>query len=88
MSAAHTQRALALYRGLLRTARRFDYYNFRHYFLRRTRESFRANQKLDANDTNVTSLLADAEENLAVLRRQAAISQMYHFDKLVVERVK
>lgn len=74
---------LKLYRNLLREASRFDHYNFREYFLRQTRTGFREQRKIADN----SEAYAEAQKNLAMLKRQAAISNMYHFDKLVVEKL-
>ncbi|KAK9370404.1 complex 1 protein-domain-containing protein [Lipomyces kononenkoae] len=75
---------LSLYRSLLRTSRKFEGYNFREYAIRRTREGFRKH-KDETDPRTAYILLRQAEEQLAVLQRQTAISQMYQFDKLVVE---
>ncbi|KAK9235957.1 complex 1 protein-domain-containing protein [Lipomyces kononenkoae] len=75
---------LSLYRSLLRTSRRFEGYNFREYALRRTRDGFHKH-KDETDPRTVYILLRQAEEQLAALQRQTDISQMYKFDKLVVE---
>lgn len=75
---------LSVYRSLLRNSNKFDNYNFREYFLRKTKGDFRKYKSVPDN----TALVELAYNDLAVLKRQAAISQMYHADKLVVERAK
>ncbi len=74
---------LSTYRALLREAKSFGHYNFREYFVRKTRAQFRANAKLVDQDN--TELLNEAKRDLEVLKRQASISNMYHVEKLVVE---
>ncbi|KAG7867861.1 hypothetical protein KL918_002458 [Ogataea parapolymorpha] len=82
---ASAQEILSLYRQFLRYSRKFENYNFREYFLRRSREEFR---KLKEFDGDTSAIIEKAKKELGVLRRQSTISQMYHFDKLVVEKVK
>ncbi|KAG7907490.1 hypothetical protein KL905_003406 [Ogataea polymorpha] len=82
---ASAQEILSLYRQFLRYSRQFENYNFREYFLRRSREEFR---KLKEFDGDTSAIIEKAKKELGVLRRQSKISQMYHFDKLVVEKVK
>ncbi|KAK9447584.1 uncharacterized protein V1518DRAFT_407107 [Limtongia smithiae] len=80
----HVPATLALYRSMLRTSRLFSDYNFREYALRRTRDAFRAHR--DAADPRaVETFLNEAESQLALLKRQTTISQMYQSQKLVVE---
>lgn len=76
---------LKLYRALLRHSSRFTDYNFREYALRSTREGFRAAmQETDAQV--VKQKYYDGLNNLAVVKRQAAISQMFAPDPVVLER--
>jgi hypothetical protein len=77
------QQVIGLYRKMMRTAAQFENYNFREYFLRRTRDSFRQHAAAPDN----TALVDQALQDLQVLKRQAQISQMFHFDKLVVEKL-
>lgn len=74
---------LSLYRDILRQSYSFGHYNFREYFVRRTRDQFRAN--ITVNDN--TAFYNEALKDLQLLKRQATISNMYHFDKLVVEKL-
>lgn len=76
---------LSLYRSLLRSGSRLAAYNFREYALRRTRDAFRANKDLD-DFRETQNLLQKGYKELAILKRQASISQMYAADKLVVEQ--
>ncbi len=84
MSALASPKSLSLYRSCLRESRKFTNYNFREYFIRRTRDAFKENQKL-TDPTLIHDQLIRAEKDLAVLKRQSVISQMYTFEKLVVE---
>lgn len=77
------EKVLTIYRSLLRNSYKFDHYNFREYFLRKTKEEFRKHQLIPDNST----LIEKALQDLAVLKRQSIISNMYHFDKLVVEKL-
>ncbi|THH18878.1 hypothetical protein EW146_g2164 [Bondarzewia mesenterica] len=78
---------LHLYSSMLRTSRSFSSYNFREYFLRRTKSTFRAMQ----NEQDPTKLSAFYNENvkdLAVLKRSAIVNQLYGGWRLVVEKEK
>jgi hypothetical protein len=79
-------RTLQLYRQLLRQSKTFSNYNIREYALRRVRVGFRENIT-EQDPAKVEALLADAEQNLQIIIRQASISRMYDFTakKLVVE---
>ncbi len=79
---------LSLFRDFLRNSKKFEDYNFREYFLRKTRNDFKKLQKLnEKNKKEASDWLIQAQSDLALLRRQATISKMYHFDKLVVEKL-
>ncbi|CAG99234.1 Isd11p [Kluyveromyces lactis] len=78
---------LHMYKEFIRNASKIQNYNFREYFLRRARESFRANKNVE-NPEKISELLSEAEKDLGVLKRQSVISNMYTFDKLVVEPLK
>ena len=60
-------KSLTVYRQLLKTARKVDDYNFRSYFVRRVKTSFRSNSGLTgpAADEAITG----AVEELKVLNR-------------------
>ncbi|KAK9472199.1 complex 1 protein-domain-containing protein [Dipodascopsis tothii] len=76
--------ARSLYRSLLRASAQFSSYNFRMYALRRTKDAFREH-RTETDPKTLQQLLTKAENELVMLRRQTQISQMYTFDKLVVE---
>ncbi|GMM32725.1 Isd11 protein [Saccharomycopsis crataegensis] len=77
-------KVLGLYHNMLRSSLKFDNYNFREYFLRKTRYEFRKNMELTEED-KIIAAYNDAVKQFTVLKRQATISEMYHFDKTVVE---
>ncbi|ODV98195.1 hypothetical protein PACTADRAFT_185377 [Pachysolen tannophilus NRRL Y-2460] len=77
---------LALYRSFLRNASKFGNYNFRSYFLRKTRDTFRENKNITDKE-QIDKFFKQSQLDLAILKRQATISQMYHFDKTVVEKL-
>ncbi|KAL0946211.1 hypothetical protein HGRIS_012470 [Hohenbuehelia grisea] len=76
---------LSLYSTSLRTANSFSSYNFRHYFLRRTKEKFRQLQN-ESDPARIQSQFNEAVKELAVLRRSAIVNQLYGGWKLAVER--
>lgn len=84
---SEARRALSLYRSLLRTSRDMKQYNFREWSKRSVRERFREHRD-EQDSERVAELLREAESNLAMLKRQSTISQMYAHDKNVVEEVK
>lgn len=81
-----SKEALTLYRDLLRYSSRMAAYNFRTYALRRTRDAFRATAGV-TDQHELQTLFTKGYNELAVLKRQSAISQMYAIpdNKLVVE---
>lgn len=64
-----------MYRQLLKTALRFQDYNFRTYFHRRIREEFRRG----------TMSLSEASTQLALLQRQVTVQGLYTQTKSVLE---
>ena len=78
------QQVLSLYREFVRNASKFSNYNFRNYFLRRSRDAFKQGKSLSTSE-QVDVQFQKAREELEVLKRQSKISQMYTFEKLVVE---
>ncbi|CAN3355083.1 protein Isd11p [Diutina catenulata] len=83
---AGPKEVLQLYKQLLQKASKFDNYNFREFALRKVRDSFHENKCLSGDA--ITTAYNNGINELALLKRQAAISQMYTFDKLVVEPLK
>jgi LYR motif-containing protein 4 len=78
---------LHLYHSLLRQASKLASYNFRQYALRRVRDGFLSNRSL-TDRREIQKELAIGRQQLEVLKRQAAISQMYTQQKLVIETQK
>ncbi|AGO11665.1 AaceriADL113Cp [[Ashbya] aceris (nom. inval.)] len=76
---------LHLYRDFVRSSRRFNNYNFREYFMRRSRDTFKRHR--EASGEELQQLWVRAQQEIGVLKRQSVISQMYTFDKLVVEQL-
>ncbi|EXJ82019.1 hypothetical protein A1O1_08087 [Capronia coronata CBS 617.96] len=74
----------SLYRSLLRTSNQFANYNFRKYARRRTRDAFHEHQH-EQDARRVQELVQKGLKELQSMKRQTVISQMYQFDKLVVE---
>ncbi|CCF60682.1 hypothetical protein KAFR_0L00750 [Kazachstania africana CBS 2517] len=78
------RQVLALYKQFIKNSNQFNNYNFRQYFLRKSRSTFK--ESADLKDTvQVTNMFNEAKKELGILKRQAVISQMYTFDKTVVE---
>ena len=77
---------LHLYREFVRSARQFNNYNFREYFMRHSRDTFRKHR--EASGEELQQLWERAQQEVGVLKRQSVISQMYTFDKLVVEQLR
>ena len=66
-----------LYRRLMQVCREFRDYNFREYFLRRTREEFRKDMW---NNTKSKSLLE-------ILQRQSSLQALYPAEKSIIESI-
>ncbi|KAH3902782.1 related to Protein ISD11 [Saccharomycodes ludwigii] len=79
---------LNLYRQYIRTAKDFTSYNFREYFLRKARRDFRLYKDQIKTEEDALAKFNMIREELAILKRQSIISEMYTFDKLVVEPIK
>ncbi|CDK28673.1 unnamed protein product [Kuraishia capsulata CBS 1993] len=84
--AGNKSQVLSLYRQFLRNASKFEDYNFRNYFLRKSRDEFKKHKDV-SDPAEIANFIKSARQDLLVLKRQAEISQMYHFDKLVVEKL-
>ncbi|KAJ3885687.1 hypothetical protein GG344DRAFT_58810 [Lentinula edodes] len=78
---------LSLYHSTLRTSKSFSSYNFRNYFIRRTKDTFRAIQS-ESDPTRIQSHYSEAVRELAVLRRSAIVNQLYGGWRLAVEDQK
>ncbi|KAJ3775836.1 hypothetical protein FB446DRAFT_723891 [Lentinula raphanica] len=78
---------LSLYHTTLRTSKSFSSYNFRNYFIRRAKDTFRAIQS-ESDPARAQNLFAEATRELAVLRRSAIVNQLYGGWRLAVEDQK
>ncbi|CAL1709831.1 unnamed protein product [Somion occarium] len=88
MVTAPTKEALLhLYSSTLRTSRAFSSYNFRQYFLRRTKTVFREIHD-ERDPAKLSAFYNDKVKELAVLKRSAIVNQLYGGWKLVVEEKK
>lgn len=75
---------LVLYKNLLREASKFHSFIFRRYFIRRIKDGFHENKHL-TDPEKKDKLIAYANQNLEILRRQSAISNFYKVNKTVTE---
>ena len=102
MSAAPTREAiLTLYHNMLKTSQSFSSYNFRNYFVKRTKDQFRVLQvrrkcslfvksylncvQEETDPEKVRALYSDAVKESTVLRRSAIVNQLYGGWTLAVE---
>jgi len=76
---------LHLYSALLRASRSFTSYNFRQYFIRRTRSTFRQIQE-EKDPGKLAEFYKTGVKDLEVLRRSAVVNSLYGGRRLVVER--
>ncbi|KAH3679804.1 hypothetical protein WICPIJ_008513 [Wickerhamomyces pijperi] len=83
-TAPSTTQVLSLYREFLRNATKFNNYNFKNYFIRRSRDAFNSGKTLKTQE-EITNAYTKAQQELEVLKRQSLISRLYSFEKLVVE---
>ncbi|KAF9027496.1 hypothetical protein BDZ89DRAFT_1015561 [Hymenopellis radicata] len=84
-TAPSKQAILQLYHSSLRTSRSFSSYNFRNYFVQKTKDTFRGIQS-ESDPSRVSSMYSEAVRDLAVLRRSAIVNQLYGGWKLAVEK--
>ncbi|KAI8886445.1 hypothetical protein K501DRAFT_177602 [Backusella circina FSU 941] len=88
MAAPTSTKVLSLYRSFIRNGNKFAAYNFRDYTVRRSRDAFRANMN-ETSPEKISEMIVKAERELAVVKRQSAISRMYSAgDHLVIETPK
>jgi hypothetical protein len=76
--------ALTLYKRLLKAAQQHTSYNIREYSNRRIKDAFRENKAVSDPEV-IQRLLSEGFEQLRVLERQAALSRLYNFERIVVE---
>lgn len=75
---------LKLYRSLLKEGKKWKPYNFREYIIRSTRNSFQK-YKNETDVNKIKELIAKAERDLDLVKRQGYIQNMYTKDKIVLE---
>ncbi|XP_044265781.1 protein bcn92 [Tribolium madens] len=80
------RQALQLYKSLIRESKKFPTYNFRHYALRKIRDSFRENRQLTDQET-IKQKMDEGARNLNIIKRQVVIGQLYSSEKLVIEHI-
>ncbi|KAH8112287.1 hypothetical protein DFH11DRAFT_1609056 [Phellopilus nigrolimitatus] len=78
---------LHLYGATMRTARSFSSYNFREYFLRRAKSTFREMQR-EKDAKRLTMMYENAVKEHTVLQRGAIVNRLYGGWRLVVENQK
>ncbi|CAK1593111.1 unnamed protein product [Parnassius mnemosyne] len=75
---------LSIYKSLLRESEKFSNYNFRSYAIRRVRDAFKEHKSL--TDKNlINKEYQFAKDNIAIIKRQVVIGEMYKTEKLVIE---
>ncbi|KAG1756786.1 uncharacterized protein EDB91DRAFT_35534 [Suillus paluster] len=75
---------LGLYASTLRTTKSFRSYNFRNYFVQRTKDTFRGMQT-EQDPVKLSQAYNEAVKELSVLRRCAVVNQLYGGWRLAVE---
>ncbi|KAI9567679.1 hypothetical protein HD554DRAFT_2023389 [Boletus coccyginus] len=75
----------SLYSSTLRASKSFSSYNFRNYFVRRTKENFRSMQA-EKDPAKLSVAYNEAIKELEVLRRSAVVNQVYGGWRLAVEQ--
>jgi LYR motif-containing protein 4 len=84
MSGPTKEAIQALYSSTLRTSKSFASYNFRTYFVERTNHVFRQAQA-EQDPAKLNTFMEEKKKELEVLKRAAAVNQMYGGRKLVIE---
>ncbi|XP_047205533.1 LYR motif-containing protein 4 [Girardinichthys multiradiatus] len=84
MAASTRPQVISLYRMMLKESSKFPSYNYRTYTLRRVRDAFRANRKVE-DPKVVEKLLVEGRQMLALIQRQVSIGKMYEAQRMVVE---
>ncbi|KAM4534480.1 LYR motif-containing protein 4 [Odontesthes bonariensis] len=84
MAASTRTQVISLYKMMLKESSKFPSYNYRTYAMRRVRDAFRANRKVEDQKT-VVRLMEEGQQTLALIQRQVSIGRMYEAQKTVVE---
>ncbi|KAG7222961.1 hypothetical protein INR49_029183, partial [Caranx melampygus] len=69
MAASTRAQVISLYRTMMRESSKFPSYNYRTYALRRVRDAFRANQRVEDPKT-VARLMEEGQQAVALIQRQ------------------
>ncbi|KAA0719160.1 LYR motif-containing protein 4 [Triplophysa tibetana] len=85
MASCSRAQVISLYRMLMKESTKFPSYNYRTYAIRRVKEGFRENLNVSSPKT-LDMLINQARENLAVIKRQVSIGQLYSAQKTIVEK--
>lgn len=75
---------LALYRSLLKEARKFNNYNFRNHAIRKTKWEFKHNKNISDAKTQEEKYTLGRQQ-LDTLKRQVILGQLYPEAQSVVE---
>ncbi|KAF8902594.1 hypothetical protein CPB84DRAFT_1639590, partial [Gymnopilus junonius] len=78
------QAILSLYHNMLRSSQSFSSYNFREYFVQRTKDTFRTMQN-ESDPDRLRSMYSEAVKESAALKRSSIVNQLYGGWKLAVE---
>ena len=84
---ASRSKILGLYKQMMKESKKFSNYNFREYAIRRVRDGFKEG-KVETEPTRVSELVKFAEDQLAVITRQATVGQLYQENAMVLEAKK
>jgi len=84
--AASRREVLKLYKDLLTESRKFPFYNFRQFAVRKVRDTFRTNKSI-SDQAEINAKIVEGKKDLAIIARQVTIGQAYATDKLVIENV-
>ncbi|XP_034427989.1 LYR motif-containing protein 4B [Hippoglossus hippoglossus] len=84
MAASTRAQVISLYRTMLRESSKFPSYNYRTYALRRVRDAFRANRKVE-DPKAVARLMEEGQRTAALIQRQVSVGKMYESQKMVLE---
>ncbi|XP_031164485.1 LYR motif-containing protein 4 [Sander lucioperca] len=84
MAASTRTQVIYLYRMMLTESKKFPSYNYRTYALRRVRDAFRANRKVE-DPKAVERLMEEGRQTLAMIQRQVTVGKMFSTQKNVVE---
>lgn len=77
-------RILHVYKQLLKESQKFSDFNFRSYAVRRTQDAFREHRD-ESNPERIAHFLKEAEDNLAVVKRQVVVGDLYRAEKVLLD---